>query len=97
MRPSTRTSRIETTHGAFCRAGREYDQNKFYWHFKCCRLLFPLLNLHARVEARVVHVTPMAGGIRLIPNESLQNKFRKPDFESELVALAQQFVDLSKT
>jgi NAD(P)-dependent dehydrogenase (short-subunit alcohol dehydrogenase family) len=62
-----------------------------------CRLLFPLLNLHARVEARVVHVTPMAGGIRLIPNESLQNKFRKPDFESELVALAQQFVDLSKT
>jgi NAD(P)-dependent dehydrogenase (short-subunit alcohol dehydrogenase family) len=62
-----------------------------------CKLLFPLLNLHARVEARVVHVTPMAGGIRLILNESLQNKFRKPDFESELVALAQQFVDLSKT
>jgi short-subunit dehydrogenase involved in D-alanine esterification of teichoic acids len=62
-----------------------------------CKLLFPLLNLHARVEARVVHVTPMAGGIHLIPNESLQNKFRKPDFESELVALAQQFVDLSKT
>jgi short-subunit dehydrogenase involved in D-alanine esterification of teichoic acids len=57
------------------------------------RLLFPLLNLHARV----VHVTPMTRGIRLIPNESLRNKFRKPDFESELVALVQRFVDLSKT
>ena len=40
-----------------------------------CRLLFPLLNLHARV----VHVTPMAGGIHLIPSESLRNEFRKPD------------------
>jgi NAD(P)-dependent dehydrogenase (short-subunit alcohol dehydrogenase family) len=59
-----------------------------------CRLLFPLLNLHARV----VHVTPMAGGIHLIPSESLRNEFRKPDLtESELVALVQQFVDLSKT
>jgi hypothetical protein len=96
MRPSTRTSKIETVHGAFCREQVENTiRINFIGTLNVRRLLFPLalLNLHARV----VHVTPMTGGIRLIPNESLRNKFRKPDFESELVALVQRFVDLSKT
>lgn len=60
-----------------------------------CKHLFPLLKPHGRV----VHVSSMAGrmAMRGIQSESLKAELTRPDLkESELIDLAQQFVESTK-